>query len=101
MPDDQMELDLLISNLRSPSARNKALGFLTNVIVGPRRKFVETLVELIRQPDSIEDTNRFASLLKSLSEKDFIEPLIETISLDKLGKCIWLSELAPGNWTGR
>lgn len=87
-----MELDLLISNLRSPSERNKALGFLTDVIVDPRPEFVETLVELIRQPDSIQDTNSFASLLKFLSKKDFIEPLIETISLDKHGKCKWLSD---------
>ena len=58
-----MELDLLISHLRSPSERNKALGFLTDVIVDPRPELVEMLVELIRQPDSIQDTNRFASLL--------------------------------------
>ncbi|RFZ85609.1 hypothetical protein DYU05_08435 [Mucilaginibacter terrenus] len=70
---------------------NQKLEIAYDLMVDNHDAFKEELKTLIATPSSINDTNRFASLLVSLKGQDFIEPLLQTISLSKKGD-VWLSD---------
>jgi hypothetical protein len=75
-----MDLKELLTALSEPSSRNSALRFLERVVVDTDEDLVQQLAAIVAQPTSIEDTNRFASLLVDLGAEAFISPLINAIS---------------------
>jgi hypothetical protein len=87
-----MNLDQLTMALSLQSERNSALRFLESLVVDVDERLVGCLAEIIRQPTSVEDTNRFASLLVDLGAEPFIAPLIESISRATLHESTWLAD---------
>jgi len=75
-----MNVDDLVAGLDSVSERNDTLSFLESLVVDIDGKLVRSIIDVIKEPSSVENTNRFASLLKSLGSEAFIPPLIEVIS---------------------
>lgn len=75
-----MNIDQLTTALFAQSERNNALQFLESLVVDVDERLVGCLVTIIEDPTSVEDTNRFASLLADLGAEPFIAPLIRAIS---------------------
>lgn len=87
-----MNIESLLSTLHSATARNDALKFLSQIMVETDPRLVQELARVIDDPDSIGDTNRFASILERFSKDDFIPPLIEAISRAEVGTSPWLAD---------
>lgn len=87
-----MNINQLNNDLKAPSSRNDALQLLTQIIVDTDTDLVNSLSNVILEPESIEDTNHFASVLKFLAEKDFIPPLITAISKGDSNSSPWLAD---------
>jgi hypothetical protein len=87
-----MNLDQLTKALSLQSERNSALRFLESLVVDVDDQLVTCLVQIIGEPTSVEDTNRFASLLVDLGAEPFIAPLIEAISGATRGESTWLAD---------
>ena len=86
-----MDLNDLLTALSEPAKQNSALRLLESVVVDPDERLVQRLSTIVAQPTSIEDTNRFASLLADLGTESFIAPLINAISLAQPGSP-WLAD---------
>jgi hypothetical protein len=70
---------------------NQKLESLYEILVDELKVFTAELMELIFNPDKINDTNKFASLLVALKRFELINPLLETISLGNKGDS-WLCD---------
>jgi hypothetical protein len=68
------------------------LDTLFSVLVEPDKILIETFINLIRDPDTIEDTNRFASILVALQCNEFINPIVEIIYSRTHQIPTWLSD---------
>jgi len=67
------------------------LDILYNLLVDNYGILEDELIALINNPDEIENTNKFASLLSRLKSSELINPLLKQISLaDKTDT--WLSD---------
>ena len=69
----------------------KKLDLLYDLLVDNYGLLQDELIELIKSPDKIENTNKFASLISKLKSFDFINPLLKQISLAEKGD-FWLSD---------
>ena len=87
-----MNIDRLIEDLGSNYAKNSALEFLEKIVVDVDSKLISKLAENINFPSSIENTNRFVSLLVELPSDEYISPLVDMISKAKIGESNWLSD---------
>jgi hypothetical protein len=87
-----MTIDQLLDALDAPADRNRALELLESVVVDRDDRLMRCLVGIIGQPDSIQDTNRFASLLTDLGADAFIKPLVICIGSATPGQSTWLSD---------
>lgn len=88
-----MNINQLISSLHSTTERNDALNFLNQIVIDDTDPaLTKCLIDLIKSPESVGNTNKFASLLKFFSEPDFIHPLIEIIQTGKPGETPWLAD---------
>jgi hypothetical protein len=87
-----MNIDDLIADLDSIILRNDTLKLLSQIMIDSDPRLIQSLVSIIKTPQSIEDTNRFASILKFVSKKEFIQPLIEVISQSKPHETPWLAD---------
>lgn len=87
-----MNIDQMITDLKSKSGRNETLRLLGQIVVDTDPCIIENLTAIIRTPETIEDTNRFASLLVSLSHPDFIPPLVDSISQSDPNATPWLAD---------
>jgi hypothetical protein len=67
------------------------LDVLYDLLVDNIQTFEEELIDLIAHPKQITNTNKFASLLSSLKNSHFIEPLLLQISLSQKGDN-WLTD---------
>ena len=63
---------------------------MSDLLVDNLATLKKELIELIAQPDKIENTNKFASLLSELKNPAFIPPLLLQISLSNK-KDAWLT----------
>jgi len=70
---------------------NQKLDVLYDLLVDNLPELTTELKSLILNPDKINNTNKFASLLVELKNPDFINPLLEKISLSVKGDT-WLSD---------
>lgn len=70
---------------------NQKLEVLYDLLVDNLDTLTTELRDLISNPDKINNTNKFASLLVELKNPDFINPLLEKISLGIKGD-IWLTD---------
>ncbi|GAA3958779.1 hypothetical protein [Mucilaginibacter dorajii] len=77
---------------------NDKLTILYDVLVDNVDAFQNELANLITQPDTIADVNRFTSLLSNLKNTWFVDPLLFQISRGNKGD-IWLCDFlyAAGN----
>jgi hypothetical protein len=79
---------LLAERLAHPESRNDALEDLERVD-GERAELdagvLAQVSAIIREPQSVTDIRKFASLLVDLDAEDFISPLVEMISADPEG----------------
>ena len=82
----------IISHLSTLKKRNLALEYLYDSESKVDKKVIAAVTDIICNPDSIENTNSFASLLADLGEEEFIEPLIEAISKATPGVTKWLAD---------
>src|ERR1044071_8064446 len=87
-----MDLEDLLKPLSVQTERNSALRFLEGIVVNTDERLVRMLSDIISEPTSIEDTNRFASLLADLGAESFIAPLIESISSATPNNSSWLAD---------
>jgi len=87
-----MNIDDLIADLDSILLRNDTLKLLSQIMIDSDPRLIQSLVNIIKTPQSIENTNRFASILKFVSKKEFIQPLIEVISQSKPHETPWLAD---------
>jgi len=87
-----MNIDSLIAELNSSAECNEALNLLTSIVVDTDPRLVESLSNIILTPEIIKDSNSFASLLKFLSEKDFIPALVKAISKAQYPSSLWLGD---------
>jgi hypothetical protein len=87
-----MKIEQLLSDLSSPSEQNEALKLLEDIIVDTDPLLIQSLTRIISAPESIENTNKFASLLADLPSEDYISPLIDVISRGEPGKALWLAD---------
>jgi hypothetical protein len=75
----------LAERLAHPGSRNDALEELERVEGGRADldgRVLAQVSSIIRQPQSVTDIGKFASLLVDLDAEDFIPPLVEMISAD-------------------
>ncbi|WP_143185294.1 hypothetical protein [Rubritalea squalenifaciens] len=82
----------LLAKLDSLDTRNAALAMLSENPELIDQTICEKLMEIIAQPESIENTNRFASLIEETEDPAFIQPLIDKVSTAKLEKAPWLAD---------
>lgn len=87
-----MNVDDVVAGLDSVSERNHTLSFLESLVVDIDGRLVRSIIDVIRDPSSVDNTNRFASLLKSLGSEAFIPPLIEVISTGSPETSRWLAD---------
>jgi HEAT repeat protein len=87
-----MNIEQLTMALSLQSERNNALRFLESLVVDVDERLVDCLVKIISEPTSVDDTNRFASLLVDLGAEPFIAPLIESISRATVHESRWLAD---------
>lgn len=85
-----MNIADLLKQLESEPERNQALSVLEQLLLDGR--LVETLAKIISDPSSIENTNRFASLLAALPSDAYIPELIRIISDATPGQSHWLAD---------
>ena len=79
MLEGSMDINMLVNSLGHKTERNDVLRFLESIVVNPDQQLTDTLALLINEPTSIENTNRFASLLVELPSIEYISPLTEVI----------------------
>ena len=70
---------------------NQKLEVLYDLLVDNFSDLAIDLKELILNPERINDTNKFASLLSELKNSTFINPLLFKISLSEKGN-LWLTD---------
>ncbi|MFI5139996.1 MAG: hypothetical protein ACHQIM_19410 [Sphingobacteriales bacterium] len=70
---------------------DQKLDVLYDLLVDNLPTLTTELKDLIFDPDKINDTNKFASLLVELKNPDFINPLLEKINLGNKDD-IWLTD---------
>lgn len=87
-----MDIGQLLEHLNSESLRNNALHFLENIIVDTDTRITDAISHAIDEPSSIENTNRFASLLTVLPSDDYIPRLIARISSATPDQTPWLAD---------
>ena len=67
------------------------LDVLYDLLVDNYAPLEDELIELIYNPDKIENTNKFASLLSRLNSSEFINPLLKQLSVANKDVS-WLSD---------
>lgn len=87
-----MNIEQLLSDLNSPTEQNDALTLLENILVDTDPRLKQSLTKIISAPESIENTNKFASLLADLPSEEYVSPLIDVISRGEPGKTRWLGD---------
>ena len=87
-----MNLDSLLTNLESTATMNDALTLLSQIVVDTDHALIRKLKQIISSPETIDNTNHFASIIDFFSHDDFIPPLIKTISKAELNTSPWLSD---------
>jgi hypothetical protein len=88
-----MKIENLIEELSSDEKRNEALSFLYTVMLETDDDgLTSKLTELIENPQTIENTNRFTALLKNINSETFIEPLIKEVAKSTPGDTSWLAD---------
>ena len=70
---------------------NQKLENLYNPLVDNFEAFSSELIELIFNPEAINNTNKFASLLVLLKRSEFVNPLLKKISSGNKGD-FWLTD---------
>ncbi|MFA6151735.1 MAG: hypothetical protein WC716_10480 [Chitinophagaceae bacterium] len=77
---------------------NSRLDYLYDLLIENYSTIKEELILLINNPANIENTNKFASLLCKLDAREFINPLLQQISIAHKEDC-WLIDYlyAAGN----
>ncbi|MBI5076475.1 MAG: hypothetical protein HZB62_15090 [Nitrospirae bacterium] len=88
-----MKIENLIEELSSDEKRNEALSFLYTVMLETDDDgLTSKLTELIENPQTIENTNRFTALLENINSETFIEPLIKEIAKSTPADTSWLAD---------
>lgn len=87
-----MNIEQVIQDLESPAKCNETLQLIAQIMVDTDARLIQRLTDLIATPEKIENTNRFASILKYLSQPEFIPPLIEAIKISNPNETIWLAD---------
>ena len=87
-----MDINKFILSLNSNTYQNESLNLLYQIVVDTNPALINSLIELIKSPASIENTNQFASLLEFFSETEFIPPLIEVIQKGTPFETPWLAD---------
>jgi hypothetical protein len=70
---------------------NAKLNILYDLLVDNFVVLKSELIDLIAQPNKIDDTNKFASLLAELKNSDFVNPLLVQINLADRND-VWLTD---------
>ena len=87
-----MNVDQILSSLSESSSRNNALQFLCDINVHRFQELVDQIVVIIEAPETIGNTNSFASLLVEFNRDEFVAPLIRVISNGVPGESPWLAD---------
>ncbi len=87
-----MNLENLLNDLSTSSEQNSTLNLLESIIVDNDQRIIDNLTKIINDPSSIENTNRFASLLEYFSAEEFISPLVNNIRIAQVGNSRWLAD---------
>ena len=87
-----MNIDQFFSGLSKSSGCNEALQFLYDINVNCMPELAEKLKVIASDPEAIENTNAFASLLVKLSREEFVSPLVEGILKGRPGESSYLSD---------
>jgi HEAT repeat protein len=90
--EQKMNVGQLIAGLDSEIERNTSLDFLASLVVDTDDGLLECLAGIIKQPSSIENSNRFARLLEALGSDALIPALIEVISKGSPETSPWLAD---------
>jgi hypothetical protein len=89
--ESALTIEHLLAALGTKSERNGGLRILHDMIVETDARLVRSLSEIIREPETIEDPHRFASLLATIAADEFIPPLSQVISGATPNTSPWLT----------
>ena len=87
-----MKLDDLLASFESEDEVNDSLSLLYSLTVKIDSRLIGKLTNLIKSPSSINNTNAFASLLAEFACREFVAPLVETISKAEGAGEVWLAD---------
>jgi hypothetical protein len=87
-----MDISTLAKNIRNTESRNLSIELLEAIVVDQDQLLVDSLCSVIMEPSSINNTNRFASLLVDYSSEKYLKNLVETISGADLNNSPWLAD---------
>jgi len=88
----KMDSNKINERLSRLAERNTTLEYLYNLESSVDDSVIENLVVIIGNPDSVDNTNSFATLLVDLNDEDFIPSLIASISKAVPGESKWLAD---------
>lgn len=91
MNKDEGLLSNSITSIPTTTDINDKLIILYDVLVDNSKVFEQEIIELISQPNKIDNTNKFTSLLGDLKNNAFVEPVLLQISRGKKGD-VWLCD---------
>lgn len=89
---ENMDISNFITCLRDIESRNNSLEFMESIVLDHDERIVDALNTILASPSTINNTNRFASLLVEYCSDKYIETLVKIISNSKLGNSPWLAD---------
>lgn len=92
LPTSSLNLEDLFEGLSETRDCNEGLSVLYDLYVDRVGELVAHVGKLIDSPESINDTNRFASLLVELGREEFLAPLMAVIGRGVPGESKWLAD---------
>lgn len=89
---NKMNTTQINAGLSQAAERNKTLQYLYDSDIDLGDTTLGLISEIISEPNSVDNSNAFASLLAYQNHENFIPPLIESISEATPGESEWLAD---------